>query len=478
MEDTPRQQPDNPTPEQPSVDGLIEQRNRYHEVFDELDALAAKLRTAEVQAVIDTLLQEHDPHDEYDQMNILLKHGKDMLPDSYYELLGIYTRLLREFGFVEDTLTDAAMGNGEFAAYVRNEAQELLGAIDTMKLYHGGYSQEEQSAITLAKENLQRVMAESDMSDEAAELRYERVERSREILEAMHILRSSAEHETERNEPRQYDLNELYRAYALNQRYRTHESELHPDAAQDRPLLPTHLWQVTLTDDQRAYLERHLRAIDAEKEIARLEVEGLDLLPFALTTAEVKGFLRDIPGIAFEGVTRLSFKERPPEDADVRLDETDTRWVSLAVHSHDTQENSAQITVWIDAIEVRYEKMYRQVLAQCASQAHPDVSARAAATAHTIRHLKDTIVHEFGHAFHYKLPVGLLHDWDVAVAGAEDDQPVSQYVEIADTLEPDTYHVEDFADSFKLCLLRPGELAHLASVRYAAMQALISSCRP
>jgi hypothetical protein len=472
MEDTPKHQNNDDAPEQREGD----------DAFDAFYQVGEKLRTPEVQEIIDQLLVTYDPDEEQNPMDVLLQHGKNLLPDEYYAFVEMYLKLHEEFGLndeaVEMPSAEVSTANRELAAYILEEARALLYASHTFKLLLGGFTDEEKEIINDARATLQQLVGDVDMAGGALEARYDQLERSRAALAATHILDSAAEWEIADNDPSVYDIEELQQAHELNERYRNRHSELYPEAAMRRSLLPTHYWHLEVTDDERLHLERHLRAIDTSKEINRLEIKGLGFLPFSLSSTEVRDFLHDIPGVTFEGVTGIYFQERPPEDRYIKTDESNGRWAILAEHQHDFESNDSRIRIRSDAIAAYFKKRYNEALARGEVSVEGKRIAHDAARVQTIEHVKDTLVHEFGHAFLNRLPVALLNDWDIAVFESLTDQPVSRYVEVADTLSPGSYPIEDFAESFMLCLLHPDQLAGLAPDRLAAMRALIAATRP
>ena len=148
----------------------------------------------------------------------------------------------------------------------------------------------------------------------------------------------------------------------------------------------------------------------------------------------------------------------------------------LAKHRHISATNQAEVTVFVDPLA-------RQLKKRLAEMSVPKDETEEEVRAEWVRerslgYLQKTLMHEFGHAFHTKLPVSLLHDWEKAVDASARDQTVTDYVERVDIFEPHNSRVEEFADSFELCHLRPSVLQERSQDHYAAMQALINSCRP
>lgn len=468
------------SPERQNHDNTLEERGE-RDALDAFFELGDKLRTSEVQEKIDQLIAAHDPDETQDPTKILLKHGKNLLPDEYYAFLEMYVKLQKMFDLDGDRYEEPAVeiptANRELAMYVVEEAKQLLYASHVSKLQSGGFTDDEKEIIAAARVMLLRLINLGDMSDDDAQERHDQLEQCRTMLAGTHILEAPAGYEAVGNEGGPYDIDELNRAYELNERYRPRHSSLHPEVAEQKSLLPTHYWQVGMTDETRAYLEEYLRAIDARKDLTSLQIEGLELLPFSLDVSEVGDFLRDIPGITFDGLTGIYFHERPLEDRHIKTDEANGRWEILAEHQHNFETNDTQVLMRADAISRYFEKRYNEAVAQGKASNESQLSARDAARIQTIEYIKDTIVHELGHAFLYRLPVALVNDWDVAVFESITDQPVSRYVEMTDTLQLGSYPIEDFAESFMLCLLHPDQLRDIAPDRAAAMQALIDSCR-
>lgn len=476
MEDTPQNHtPDKPL-QVPSIDMLIEERRLLVEQGDNLLQQIVESQNDELQSIIDTLVEAHSDEELQSPMTIMMEHGKDVLPDSYYNALHGYVGTIERIGQIDTALADPSRGDGELASYVRGEARRTLKAYEGRLLRPGFYGQDDYRTIHAAYDTLDRIVNEPGTTEEKAEEYYDLVEQSREQLQDLHALDQGADVETAHDQAPRYDLAELERAYELNERYhRPYHGQMYPDEAIEMSLLPTHEWQVHLDDDQRAHLERYLKSLDATRELERVSIDGVELLPFETDETTIKDLLRDIPAIALENVDLIFRKKTALEIADDK-ETMGAAWVSLAGYGHNPAANRAEITVWVDPLARQLKKRLREMPKPTSPTEEEERTEWI--TERSLAYLQKTLTHEFGHAFHTKLPVSLLHDWEMAVDASDHDQAVTDYVEQIDIFEPHNSRVEEFADSFTLCRLQPRVLQERSQDHYVAMQALINSCRP
>lgn len=449
-----------PETAQPALSDLLAQRDELAQKIAQLeDALDGHQLSDDILQACEQLVNQHGDSGQSDGA-ILLAYGQQALPAEYYATLQDLLYLNQQEEAINSKL-DARAGK-QLSDYVQQQAQQLLDAFDVKQFSDGSYSEDDEAVILAAINDLETVVVRYSDSYAWGELAYDTVEKNRLLLEDYNLLSSTAEPVSP-----PYDSAELQRAHTLNNRYRPYHNELYPYTAQDKPLLPTHHWQVTLTPEQREAWTHHLQSIDAEAELNRLSIEGLDRLPFTYTQQQLRAYLAQIPGIAFEGVDTLVFKYADDELDDSVATALGEAWTTLAHHHHDQLENRAHIIVWLDPIVKQF---------QAALEAAEPSSEQAASVAAT-ETMQATIMHEFGHALHSTLPVSLLHDWDEAARGATTDQPVSAYVAVMNHIGHEHYMKEDFADSFMLYMTSPIKLFSIAPERCAAMHRLVTSCQ-
>jgi hypothetical protein len=264
-----------------------------------------------------------------------------------------------------------------------------------------------------------------------------------------------------------YDHVELERAEELNNRYRNYHNEVSALSAELRPLLPMHEWAVNLPDGERDKFYDHLASIDLEKELARLKFEGLELLPFEFTDAELRDYIHDkIPAIALEGLNTIVFRASSTEETerDRASNTFGGKGETLAHHAHDLSENRAEIVIFTD----KFQKLYDKYMRVDPDEIFVEWIVK--------NELLDTLAHEFGHALHHTLPVSILHEWD-EVAGSEDVE-VTSYVSEMNKLDHRFRYMEDFADSFSIYANKPRDLLVLAEKRFEKMREIITRLTP
>jgi hypothetical protein len=228
-----------------------------------------------------------------------------------------------------------------------------------------------------------------------------------------------------------------------------------------------HEWAVDLPDTEVAKFYEHLASIDIEKELARLDIEGLELLPFEFTNTELCSYVRThIPAIALEGLNKIVFRVAS-EDEKNYADQNnifDGRGIPLAHHAHSLSSNSAEIVIYVDTLQKKYDELISR------DQEKPFVYWVVK------NQVLDMVAHEFGHALHHTLPVSILHEWD-EVAASENVE-VTTYVAEMNKLDNRYRFMEDFADSFSLYTNDPQELSTLAHKRYIKMDELVTKLKP
>lgn len=294
-----------------------------------------------------------------------------------------------------------------------------------------------------------------------AELQVDEVERCKEILERWGV-------GSKKPWPKSaYDHTELERAEELNNRYRNYHNQLSALAAESQPLLPIHEWAVDLPNTEVTKFYEHLASIDIEKELERLEIEGLELLPFEFTDTELSDYIRThIPAIALEGLNKIVFRAAS-EDEKKYADQNnifDGRGIPLAHHTHALSSNSAEIVIYVDTLQ----KKYNELISRDQEKAFVEWVVK--------NQLLDTVAHELGHALHHTLPVSILHEWD-EVAASENVE-VTNYVAEMNKLDNRYRFMEDFADSFSLYTNDPRGLSTLARKRYIKMDELVTKLKP
>lgn len=394
-------------------------------------------------------------------------HGQGLMPLDLVEKLDKGETAQQEWELL-DTELNERFGR-DLSQYVHDEARALLTSVDSEKarLYQrwerDQMDRDWSTGLSYMLTDLTYLAERTpDSNYHQASVDFDRLEEYRKFLEEKGMLGSS-------DEPKEslHDRDELQRAQDLRSRYRGDFYGERIDRALEIPLLPAHDYKVKLDHEQREALERHLQSIDRDGLVDALSVEGLETLPFDLTPAGFKYMLRAVPALAFEGVDAVEFRDiSSDEHTAVRAAELwGGKSVTMGHHTHAPLENSARIVLNAQEAAATYHKVLQSI------------SNEAIARNITLDRMKKTVLHEFGHALHYKLPVTLLDTWDEAARG--ESVYVSAYVEQKMIHHgADQALAEDFADSFMLFLTKPEELRASSSARYAAMEEIYSMTTP
>lgn len=374
----------------------------------------------------------------------------------------------------------------QLTAYIKEEATTLLGRIDERVIedikhaanrYRNarpeeGYSNGkdlgqilpvlDSEAAVHAVRCLQQAseLDETEISYQSAEYLYDEVKEAERVLDTYCALRHGPKTFTfdERLEEKAV---ELKRARELLKRYHAPPSINPKEAYDNYDKLPVHAWGVDLNDEQYSAMLRHLRAIDKEKVLEDVKVKVDSTNPF-VNEAWVRDWMKVFPAITFEGVRSISV--RPKNEYEKTAPLVNDKLFSgngmkLGEHVHDIRENVADIVIYTDYAD--------SIRASLLPGDDPELWDELAA-----HRLLKTIVHEFAHALHKKLPVVLLDQWDKLAT--HENVSVTDYVkEMREHDELGSYG-EDFADSARLYLIDPDHLKQIAPERFAMMQLLFS----
>lgn len=386
------------------------------------------------------------------------EHGQGILPPDMIRRWEDTEAIQQEWQLLTGEM-DQRFGE-ELGRYVCAEAQLLLTGIDPQKVEQHEHWERDRpdrdwsTDLRYALIDL-KLLAEITPTPNyhQASVNFDRLEKCRELLEEKGVVGDS-------DEPKEVFHNpaELQRAQELRLRYRGDFYGRPLDQALETPMLPSHDYKVWLAHEQQESLEEYLGGLDRHERLEALDIEGLEDLPFNLTAEGLRYMLRGVPALAFEGVEAMEFRDISGNEHSAT--QTAGLWegggVTLGLHVHLPSANSARIVINSKEIAEMHDHV---------SKAIPnEIIARSV----TLDFVRDTVFHEFGHAFHYKLPVALLHAWDEAARG--EAVYVSDYVEQKATHHgADQAHVEDFAESFMLFLTNPQKLSASSPARYAAM---------
>ncbi len=468
------------------------------DLLDRRDALEIQIAACEEQltAYIDHLEMSKDPEyfvleqletDQFSEDNegtanespfhYLIEHGEGLLSPSFLEKFTVLATAMESEQDVDNQL-DTRFAPG-LIRHVEQEAMALYANIDYVavgKLEKGKSPdlpdgdgvrlREFEETLPHPDEVVSKLRAiayneNRNKSYRYAEMQVDEIERCKEILERWGV-------GTKKPWPEiVYDHTELERAEELNKRYRNYHNQFSALAAESQPLLPMHEWGVNLPDTEVSKYYEHLASIDMEKELERIKISGLDLLPFEFTDVDLRDYIRtNIPAIALEGLHKVTFRNTA-EDEKNRKSHSDLyggKSVTTGHHSHNKKENSAEIVIFVDQFQILYDYLLENF---------PD---KEVVTGWTKNDFLDTVAHEFGHALHHTLPVSILHEWDT-VAGTEKAE-VTSYVAEMNKHEHVHRYMEDFADSFSLSVNRPYELHNKAQQRFRKMQEIVSKLKP
>ncbi|MEO5499605.1 MAG: hypothetical protein ABIR46_03835 [Candidatus Saccharimonadales bacterium] len=432
-------------------------------------------------SIIDQLLvdQESDANisEVVSSYSYMIKHGESLLSP---ELLGTFKKI-DDLDRDEDELVaqlDTRFAPG-LMQYARDEALEIYSNLDYVaagKLEKGASPDLPDSdgiQLRINEQTLphpEEVAAKlrdiayaehANLNYRYAEMQVDEIERCKQILERWGV-------GTKQPLPKPvYDHTELERAEELNTRYRNYHNQFSAISAESKPLLPIHEWAVNLPDAEAENYYDHLASIDLEKELERIKVDGLELLPFDFSEAELRDYIRsNIPAIALEGLNNIVFRNATEKEIerDSRSNTFNGKGVTLAHHSHDLSENSADIVVFVD----RYQKSHDDLILKDPNKLFVDWIVK--------NQVLDTVAHELAHALHHTLPVSILHEWDQVAS--DEKVEVTGYVSEMNKLDHNHRYMEDFADSFSLYVNDPRELSTLAGKRYAMMRAIVTKLKP
>jgi hypothetical protein len=446
-------------------DGLLQKRKSLDEAEDALgDEIQEYLKSHEDEAAVlekidDNFWASPESSRETDVREHILSLDDGTLSESLRAMLRKSLLASREHEKVEQELTRRY--GKELHEFAQQEAEKLLNYVDNVEVqrlwksdaklpdndglepdqFTGGIT----AAITIVDHLVGIVDGQYNSGNDysIAEAEYDAVERGRDVLERWGVLR---EKPVDKMADVPTATEEQLRAVVLNRAYRPYHNEVPAYMAPMKSFLPMHEWAVHLDDVERSALDRHLQSIDVKKEVERLAIRGIELLPFHYDEAELREHLLRIPGIAFEGVREIVFKKKTEEEhtQDSKLEKWDGKSVvETGHHYHDLRQNSAEIVIWVDQPEQIYD--FRR------DQHGDDVAKRFA-----IIEMEETIDHEFGHALHTKLPVHLLDEWEASAQAFDVD--VSEYVRQKHGSNDTHYKMENFADTFALYINDPTQL--------------------
>ncbi len=233
-------------------------------------------------------------------------------------------------------------------------------------------------------------------------------------------------------------------------------------------------WAAHLEPEERARLAAHLKGIDAEKELSRMSVCGLDKLPVVISEDEIKEHLRRyIPPVAFEGVRTISFayrRERGVTDEQLQQEQA-SGYTPMGHHDHDRTLNNSEIVIWIDWLDKLVPFVSDTIARRKGTEPTQDFYSR-----YIKEQLWPVLDHEFGHALSTVLPVALLRQWHAV--DQKDHARVTDYVKWRYDEDHQHRYAEDFAESFAMFINDPARLYDLSALRYLMMYEIFGLTQP
>lgn len=217
----------------------------------------------------------------------------------------------------------------------------------------------------------------------------------------------------------------------------------------------------TASEEYRVFVE-HARAIDVANALLAMDINGsYEDLPYQHHELLVKMFLAiKMPPLVLASVRNIHLRE---VTADEDPDGTVGGWQTWS-----QELGGSEITV----SPKRIRQLYSEYLEP--GQADPDLQKAAETVAY--RHFQGVLLHEFGHALHAALPIATLQEWKNAIA--DDPVHISPYVKHQHDSDHAHRYAEDFADSLKLFIQSPEQLALMSPARLAGMRHIFEVFMP
>lgn len=218
--------------------------------------------------------------------------------------------------------------------------------------------------------------------------------------------------------------------------------------------------RLELSTNSEVYKEatKCAREIDVEQALEKLDVSGLEGLPFAIDEAELKAYIgRYVPPIAIADVTKFEVRDLTEEEesSDIHA----ASYIPGSKHGEGIVVVSRKYLqrIYDSATKKEYQYLNKEEL------------ERMVAEELRLTFFEFTL-HEYGHALHYNVDAAAMKRWEEDIDA--DDTAVTPYVTKSRQEDETTGRREDFAETCRYFIARPGELMIGSQDRLSAMTEL------